>query len=220
MTCAIALWCLGANMNPKPISSMQVATSAGESPTSTPSASSTSAEPDRLVAERLPCLATLQPAPAAIRAAVVEMLKVVGPPPVPAVSTRPGSSISTWAASDRMVRARPTSSDTVSPFARSEIRKAAVWTSVARPSMISARAAEVWSAVRWVPAQISSIARVRISFGISLPRLAAEEVSQQPLALRCQDGLGMELHALDRQLAVANPHDDVVVGGGHLELLR
>ena len=53
----------------------------------TPSASSTSAEPDRPVAERLPCLATAQPAPAAISAAVVETLNVGRPPPVPAVST-------------------------------------------------------------------------------------------------------------------------------------
>ena len=54
---------------------------------------------DRDVLERLPCLATAQPAPAAIRAAVVETLKVEGPPPVPAVSTRPLRSISTGAAS-------------------------------------------------------------------------------------------------------------------------
>ena len=40
-----------------------------------PSASSRSAEPDLLVAERLPCLATAHPAPAAIRAAVVDTLK-------------------------------------------------------------------------------------------------------------------------------------------------
>ena len=46
-----------------------------------PSASSRSAEPDRLVAERLPCLATRQPAPAATNAAVVETLKVGAPPP-------------------------------------------------------------------------------------------------------------------------------------------
>ena len=44
-----------------------------------PSASSRSAEPERLVAERLPCLATAQPAPAAIRAAVVDTLKVRAP---------------------------------------------------------------------------------------------------------------------------------------------
>ncbi len=58
-----------------------------------PSASSRSAEPDELVAERLPCLATAQPAPAAISAAVVETLKVLLPPPVPAVSSRSSRSV-------------------------------------------------------------------------------------------------------------------------------
>ena len=74
-------------MKPKPISSMQVATAGGSSSIETPSASSRSAEPERLVFERLPCLATAHPAPAATSAAAVEMLKVDGPPPVPAVST-------------------------------------------------------------------------------------------------------------------------------------
>ena len=96
----------------------------------------------RLVAERLPCLATAQPAPAATSAAVVETLKVEGPPPVPAVSTRSSRAVSTCAARRRIVRARPISSGTVSPFARSAIRKAPVWTSPARPSMISSRTAE------------------------------------------------------------------------------
>ena len=45
--------------------------------------------------ERLPCLATAQPAPAATSAAAVEMLKVDGPPPVPAVSTRSSRPAST-----------------------------------------------------------------------------------------------------------------------------
>ena len=98
--------------------------------------------------ERLPCLATAQPAPAATSAAVVETLKVEGPPPVPAVSTRSSRKVETGAASERIVRARPTSSGTVSPLARSAIRKAAVWTSLLRPSMISARTAAAWSAVR------------------------------------------------------------------------
>ena len=54
----------------------------------TPSASSTSALPHCDVNERLPCLATRTPAPAASSAAAVEMLKVVtAPPPVPQVST-------------------------------------------------------------------------------------------------------------------------------------
>ena len=99
----------------------------------TPSASSRSAEPHLLVLERLPCLATAQPAAAATSAAVVETLKVEGPPPVPAVSTRSARDVATGVASERIVRARPTSSGTVSPFARSAIRKAPVCTSLGAP---------------------------------------------------------------------------------------
>ena len=62
-------------MKPKPASRMHAATSSGPRSMRAPSASSRSAEPERLVAERLPCLATAQPAPAAISAAVVETLK-------------------------------------------------------------------------------------------------------------------------------------------------
>ena len=113
-------------MNPKPISSMQLAMSSGPSSMLTPSASSTSADPDLLVLERLPCLATAQPDAAATSAAAVEMLNVEGPPPVPAVSTRSPRSDSTCAARRRIVRASPTSSATVSPFARSATRKAPV----------------------------------------------------------------------------------------------
>src|ERR671928_235763 len=58
-------------MKPKPARSMHCATASGLRSMRTPSASSTSAEPDSPVAERLPCLATAQPAPAAISAAVV-----------------------------------------------------------------------------------------------------------------------------------------------------
>jgi len=169
-------------MKPKPISSMQVATSSGESSISTPSASSTSADPERLVAERFPCFATGQPAPAAINAAVVEMLKVVGPPPVPAVSTRPGLSISTWAASCRIVRARPTNSETVSPFARNETRKAAVCTSLARPLH------DLREGRRCVGGQVRAGADLVDRTGEDVVRhlaglaSGAEEVSQQPLS--------------------------------------
>ena len=58
---------------------MQLATAAGARSMRAPSASSRSAEPDLLVAERLPCLATAQPAPAAISAAVVETLNELRP---------------------------------------------------------------------------------------------------------------------------------------------
>src|ERR1044072_8369779 len=204
-------------MKPKPSSSMHRPTCSGLSSMSTPSASSSSAEPQGLF-ERLPCLATAHPAAAATSAAVVETLKVEGPPPVPAVSTGPGREVSTGAASERIVRARPTSSGTVSPFARRAIRKAPVCTPSARPSMISARTASAWSAVRWSPAQTASIALVTTSFGIGLGILA-EEVLQQVLALRGEDGLGVELDALGGQLAVTGAHHHVAEAGAELELV-
>ena len=124
---------------------MHCATASGARSIRTPSASSTSALPDSPVAERLPCLATAQPAPAAISAAVVETLKVWRPPPVPAVSIRSVRPVSTGAAKRRIVAARPTSSSTVSPFVRSAISTAAVSTSEALPPMISARTAAICS---------------------------------------------------------------------------
>ena len=52
-----------------------------------PSCSSTSAEPQREVTERLPCLATGRPAAAATKATAVERLIVPEPsPPVPQLS--------------------------------------------------------------------------------------------------------------------------------------
>ena len=74
----------------------------------------------------MPCLATLAPAPAAIKAAVVEILKVPErSPPVPAVSTT-GSPIETETATARMVSTNPAISSAVSPLIRSEIMKADV----------------------------------------------------------------------------------------------
>ena len=126
ITYRVAWWWAGANMNPNPTSSMQRATSAGPRSMRAPSASSTSAEPDSPVAERLPCLATVQPAPAAISAAVVETLNVRRPPPVPAVSSRSSLATRTCAAIARIVRARPASSSTVSPLVRSATRNPAI----------------------------------------------------------------------------------------------
>ena len=85
----IAGWCVGANMKPKPSSSIDCAIRSGARSRLKPSASSTSADPDCDDTERLPCFATPAPAAAATSAAAVEMLKVLPPsPPVPAVSTR------------------------------------------------------------------------------------------------------------------------------------
>src|ERR1700680_2120163 len=81
----------------------------------TPSASRTSAEPQRELAARLPCLATLAPAAEATIAATVEILKVSQPsPPVPQVSIklagRKRSSEKTGAAWRRITLAKPASS--------------------------------------------------------------------------------------------------------------
>src|ERR1700761_3623764 len=182
-------------MKPKPISSMQRATASGPRSIATPSASSTSAGPDFEGAERLPCVAPAQPARGGPAPAVVETLKVEGPPPVPAVSTRSARVLWTEAARARIVRARPTSSETVSPFARRAIRKAPVWIGSVRPSMISLRTVEAWSAVRFSPEQTASIARETTSLGI-LGRPFLQEVLQQVFAVRGEHRLGVELDAL------------------------
>ena len=126
-TCFMARWWRGANMKPMPQAAMQRLTCSGARSMATPSASSTSALPHLLVAERLPCLATVTPAPAATSAAAVEMLKVPArSPPVPQVSRMTSASTSTFSASSLMALAMPTISAAVSPLTRSALRKAAV----------------------------------------------------------------------------------------------
>ncbi len=207
----VAPWWAGANMKPKPTSAMHRATASGFRSILTPSASSRSAEPDRPVAERLPCLATAQPAPAAISAAVVDTLKVGRPPPVPAVSTRSSRPVSTGTANARIVRARPSSSSTVSPFVRSATSTPAVSISEALPSMISASTAEVSSAERSLRDISRSIAFVMTGLG--------KEVLQQPLAVGREDGLGVELDALGGQLAVAHGHQHAAAVRGRHQLV-
>ena len=72
----IAGWNAGANMNANPCVAERRAGRGGVVVDPDPSASSTSAEPDRDVIARLPCLATGTPAAATTSAAVVEMLNV------------------------------------------------------------------------------------------------------------------------------------------------
>src|SRR3954470_6212574 len=196
-------------MKPKPASSMQRATAPGARSMRAPSASRTSALPDSPVAERLPCLARAQPAPAAIRAAVVETLNVGRPPPVPAVSTRSWRSHGTGVARARIVLARPASSSTVSPFVRRAMRKAAICASDAFPAMISASTADASSWARSWPDASASMARVRTSL--------LKEVLQQQLAVVGQHGLGVELDALGRQLPVADGHHHAAAAGRDLE---
>src|SRR5712691_6584150 len=148
-----------------PTSSTQRPTWAADSSRFTPSASTTSAEPQSDAAvrpdiERLPCLATLRPAPATTNAVAVEMLNVPeASPPVPQVSTsisrsvpvRPATSsarVRTRATLLRMTWAKPISSSTVSPFMRSAVRNAAICTLVATPDMIASMAADASMRVR------------------------------------------------------------------------
>src|SRR5215210_3979245 len=213
-TWRMAAWWRGANMNPNPVRAMHSAIAGGSRSMRAPSASSRSADPDNPVAERLPCLATRQPAPAATSAAVVETLKVGRPPPVPAVSSRPVSpspGTSTLRLRSRMVRASPVSSSTVSPLARRAMRKAAVWTSETRPSMTSRRTPAASSADRSRPEATRSTAAVRSGLdtaAASLGGLVAwrEEVAQECAAVLGENRLRVELDPLGGKLTVAERH--------------
>ncbi len=106
-----------------PTSSRQRPRAAGSRSRGTPRASSTSALPQRLETDRLPCLATGTPAAAATMAARVEMLKVWRPsPPVPQVSITPWRRVGTGVAWRRIARAEPAISAGVSPFMRRATR--------------------------------------------------------------------------------------------------
>src|SRR5215218_4933316 len=203
------MWWCGANMKPKPTERMQSATASGSRSICAPSASSRSAEPDFPVADRLPCLATVQPAPAATKAAVVDTLKVGRPPPVPAVSSsRSPPPTSTDLASARIVWARPTISATVSPLVRSAIRNAAACASEARPSITSRSTAAASSRASAWPEASRSIAWVSVSLGI-------QEVAEKRPAV-----LGEELNALGGQLAVADGHHRLAHPGRALQAIR
>ena len=103
----------------------------------TPSAASTSAEPDLLVTLRLPCFATGTPAAAATSAAEVLTLKICEPvPPVPQVSSTPVRRVRMGVMCFRIAAAAPAISSTVSPFARSAVSSSAISFSAARPCMM------------------------------------------------------------------------------------
>src|SRR5438132_2352361 len=130
---------------------MQRATPTGPSSTATPRAPRRSAEPQADDAERLPCLATRAPAPAATKAASVDTLMVHDrSPPVPQVSSS-GPSTSTRSAYRSIVRTRAAISAGVSPLARRAMANPAIWAGVARPSRIVARAPPASPAVSSSP---------------------------------------------------------------------
>ena len=99
-------------------------------------------------AERLPCLTTGTPAPAATIAAIVEMFTDIDrSPPVPTMSSTRPVTVSgvAWA---YIAATRPSTSSTVSPLARSATANPAICAGVASPARISPIAHAVWSAVR------------------------------------------------------------------------
>ena len=105
-----------------PISFTHSSARSGSRSRRTPRAFSTSALPEREETARLPCLATVIPAPATTNATAVDTLKVAPPsPPVPQVSTTTGSVAWMRTALARMARAEPVISSTVSPFMRSAV---------------------------------------------------------------------------------------------------
>ena len=124
---------------PQPASSAR--TFSGSCCRFTPRASRQSAVPDLELAARLPCLVTLAPAAAQMRAAVVEMLKVLErSPPVPTISSVSMPGCSTGVASSRMAVAQPEISSMVSArvfLVERAARKAAFWVGVVWPLMIS-----------------------------------------------------------------------------------
>ena len=124
-------------MKPTPTVLIQFLTCCGETSRLTPAVSKTSALPELLLMERLPCFATLAPAAATTNALAVETLKILAPsPPVPQVSTRSSDPMSTGVARLRITWAAAVISVIVSPFICNAIRKPPICDGVALPVMI------------------------------------------------------------------------------------
>ena len=142
----------GAKRNPIPTSSMHAPTCSGPISIFTPNALRTSALPQLLETDRLPCFATGSPAPATTNAAVVEILNVCEPsPPVPQVSTTSECFVWIFVAFSRMTRAAPVISSMVSPFNRRAVIKQEIWAGVASPLIISFIASTVSPSVKSCP---------------------------------------------------------------------
>ncbi len=117
---------------------MASSTISGFTSSFTPIASRRSALPHLLETERFPCLATVTPQPATIKAVVVEILKVcAASPPVPHVSTTIPEDTWMRKAFLRMALAAPANSSNVSPFVARAAIKAPICASVILPDKIS-----------------------------------------------------------------------------------
>src|SRR5882724_5396064 len=169
-----------------PTSATHRPTCSGVSWRLTPSVSTTSAEPHSEAPlnpdiDRLPCLATLRPAPATTNAVAVETLNVpVASPPVPQVSISISRSVPLSPATSsprarmrttfwRITCAKPISSSTVSPFMRRAVRNAAICALVAAPDMIASIAAAASIRVRSRRSTRTRIASVMIGLVMPAP---------------------------------------------------
>src|SRR3954470_19073832 len=197
-------------MKPRPTSPTHEATSSGPRSIFTPKASRTSALPHALEAARLPCFATRAPAAAATIDESVEMLMLFErSPPVPTMSIAP-SATATRTACARIADANPAISVGVSPRMRRAATSAASCAGVASPDMTDVIVDSASSRVRARPSAMTPSAS-----------RASKEVLQHADAIDGEDGLGMELHGLERKSRVPQAHDDAVVRTrGHDELGR
>src|SRR5205823_2937370 len=122
-----------------------------------------------------------------------------------------------------MIRARPAISSAVPPFIRRPIANAAICEGVASPSTMSSIAAAASVSRReWPSTTLTTISLIATMLPPSRDRhgqpdrLAGrgldhvEEVLQQLLAAIGQDRLGVELDAVEGDLAVAQAHDRAV----------
>src|SRR4029079_475660 len=205
-------------MKPSPQVSMQRSILSGGNSIFTPSAFSTSADPERDEIDLLPCLATGTPAPATTNAAQVEILNVpLASPPVPQVSMAPFGAL-TLIALARIARAAPAISSMVSPRTRMPISSDPIWASVPAPDIINAKASAASSCVsvspdatlRMAPRR-SSIAALPCTIGLEgtdgVSRFHAarapvdprkvEEIREQLMAVLRGDALGMELYPVN-----------------------
>ena len=169
--CFIEGWNVGAKKNPMPASSSDCSTAAGGHATVTPSASNTSALPERLETDRLPCFATRTPAAATTSAAHDEMLNVPDrSPPVPHVSNTCSCLRASGTACCRIVRASPTISAGRSPFITSAIRNPASCASGTCPAM-------TWSMKPAASSVVRSSRRMSVSIRVEKPTASGVAIS-------------------------------------------
>ena len=184
----IAGWNEGANRNTRPTSSRMRPALSGSRSTATPPAARTSAEPTREEMERLPCLATAAPAPAATTAAAVERLNRSRPrPPGPHVSRSGARRVATRLIRLRSAETAPAISSAVSPRVAIPRRIAPFCASVALPSIRSPNAASASSRGRG--RRVATIRRASATAGVTgRPPRSSPAGALPPASARTPDG--------------------------------